>query len=165
MPLITIFYFNDVYLCIFSVYCFHLAVTIGMDQNEVIVIEDIGIIMLCASVMMGSLQRTAVVSIIYQDRGAISKSMKEYLACTSLLWLPPIISLVNGFIIIFIITLSVHARQGYNCHSVCHTLSLEIPDIQLLISTIVTVYRKTGHNAAPFKKIFFTLTELSASRY
>ncbi len=29
----------------------------------------------------------------------------------------------------------------------------------------VTVYRKTGHNAAPFEKFFFELTELSASRY
>ncbi len=129
LPLITIFYFNDVYLCIFSVYCFHLAVTIGMDQNEVIVNENMGIVMLCASVMMGSLQRTAVVSVVYQDRGAISKSMKEYLACTSLLWLPQFISLVNGCFLYFIITLSVHVRQGYNCHSVSLTLSLEIPDI------------------------------------
>ncbi len=31
--------------------------------------------------------------------------------------------------------------------------------------TYVTVYRKTRHNAAPFEKIVFALTELSASRY
>ncbi len=30
---------------------------------------------------------------------------------------------------------------------------------------ICDVYRKTGHNAAPFKKFFFALTELLASRY
>ncbi len=29
----------------------------------------------------------------------------------------------------------------------------------------VTVYRKTGHNAAPFEIFFVALTELSASRY
>ncbi len=33
------------------------------------------------------------------------------------------------------------------------------------ISIYVTVYRKTGHNAAPFKKFFLALTELLASRY
>ncbi len=33
------------------------------------------------------------------------------------------------------------------------------------IKLFVTVYRKTRHNAAPFEKIFFALTELSASRY
>ncbi len=33
------------------------------------------------------------------------------------------------------------------------------------ICIYVTVYRKTGHNAAPFEKIFFALTELSASRH
>ena len=33
------------------------------------------------------------------------------------------------------------------------------------ISIYVTVYRKTGHNAALFEKFFVALTELSASRY
>ncbi len=37
--------------------------------------------------------------------------------------------------------------------------------ILYIVCVYVTVYRKTGHNAAPFEKFFLALTELSASRY
>ncbi len=50
-------------------------------------------------------------------------------------------------------------------HCVAEYLLVVIITTMCLCSTYVTVYRKTGHNAAPFEKIFFALTELLASRF
>ena len=44
-------------------------------------------------------------------------------------------------------------------------IAIEYSLLSVLVTTYVTVYRKTRHNAAPFEKFFFALTELSASRY
>ena len=47
-------------------------ITIGMDVNRVTVNEDVGITELCASAI-GDLVQDIVVSVVYQDRGAIGK--------------------------------------------------------------------------------------------
>ena len=52
---------------------FSLALTIGMDQLRVVVNEDNGTVQLCASVMRGILERQAVVTVIYENRGAMGK--------------------------------------------------------------------------------------------
>ena len=48
------------------------AITIGMDVNQVIVNEDVGMTELCASAV-GDLEQDIVVSVVYQDRGGIGK--------------------------------------------------------------------------------------------
>ena len=48
------------------------AITIGLDVDRVTVDEDIGMTELCASVV-GELEREIVVSVVYQDRGAIGE--------------------------------------------------------------------------------------------
>ena len=52
---------------------FFVAVTIGLDVNRVTVVEDVGITELCASTN-DELEREVVVSVVYQDRGAIGES-------------------------------------------------------------------------------------------
>ena len=58
---------------IFSLFCFSLAITVGMDQVRVVVNEDIGTVQPCASVMRETLERQAVVTVIYENRGAMGK--------------------------------------------------------------------------------------------
>ena len=47
-------------------------ITIGLDVARVTVDEDVGMIELCASAV-GELEREVVVSVAYQDRGAIGE--------------------------------------------------------------------------------------------
>lgn len=49
-----------------------------MDQVRVVVNEDIGTVQLCASVMRGVLERQAVVTVIYENRGAMGKFIYHF---------------------------------------------------------------------------------------
>ena len=48
------------------------AITIGMDVNQIRVNEGVGVTELCASAV-GDLGQDIIVSVVYQDRGAIGK--------------------------------------------------------------------------------------------
>ncbi len=51
-------------------------------------------------------------------------------------------------------------KFGFSDVSKDHNL---LEEVNSHANIFVTVYRKTGHNGAPFEKFFFALTELSAS--